>query len=175
MHALSSIFSIRKPFNAHEETLLSIDVRIYMFLHKTPTNNFPIASFPLVQFLLIVLSVSHLHQQWESSVGGILSGVRFSGFAGASGYRIRPSNCILVLRSLDVGFVRLPVITGDCCDDITHVGFAELKETADDRANIGGTIIGGPILGQQLAQYILTDHQDADCRPMIRLILSRQW
>ena len=56
----------------------------------------------------------------------------------------------------------------------SEVGFAELKETADDRANIGGTIIGAPIVGQQLAQYILTDHQDADCRPMIRLILSRQ-
>ena len=41
-------------------------------------------------------------------------------------------------------------------------------------ANIGGTIIGAPIVGQQLAQYILTDHQDADCRTMIRLILSRQ-
>ena len=45
---------------------------------------------------------------------------------------------------------------------------------ADGQANIGGTIIGAPIVGQQLAQYILTDHQDADCRPMIRLILSRQ-
>ena len=56
----------------------------------------------------------------------------------------------------------------------TQAGFAELKETADNRANIGGTIIGAPIVGQQLAQYILTDHQDADCRPMIRLILSRQ-
>ena len=56
----------------------------------------------------------------------------------------------------------------------TQVGFAELKETADDRANIEGTIIGAPIVGQQLAQFILTDHQDADCRPMIRLILSRQ-
>ena len=57
---------------------------------------------------------------------------------------------------------------------ITQVGFADLKETADDRATIGGTIIGAPIVGQQMAQYILTDHQDADCRPMIRLILSRQ-
>ena len=57
---------------------------------------------------------------------------------------------------------------------ISQVGFAELKKTADDRANIGGTIIGAPIVGQQLAQYILTDHQDADYRPMIRLILSRQ-
>ena len=56
----------------------------------------------------------------------------------------------------------------------SQVGFAELKESADDRANIGGTVIGVPIVGQQLAQYILTDHQDADCRPMIRLILSRQ-
>ena len=31
---------------------------------------------------------------------------------------------------------------------IPQVGFAELKETADDRANIGGTIIGAPIVGQ---------------------------
>ena len=31
---------------------------------------------------------------------------------------------------------------------IAQVGFAELKETADDRANIGGTIIGAPIIGQ---------------------------
>ena len=29
-----------------------------------------------------------------------------------------------------------------------QVGFAELKETADDRANIVGTIIGAPIVGQ---------------------------
>ena len=55
-----------------------------------------------------------------------------------------------------------------------QVGFAELKKSADDRANISGTIIGAPIVSQQLAQYILTHHQDADCRPMIRLILSRQ-
>ena len=34
-------------------------------------------------------------------------------------------------------------------DDIalTQVGFAELKKTADNRANIGGTIIGVPIIG----------------------------
>ena len=57
---------------------------------------------------------------------------------------------------------------------MSQVGFAELKETADNRANIGGTIIGVLIVAQQLAQYILTDHQDADCRPMIWLILSRQ-
>ena len=57
---------------------------------------------------------------------------------------------------------------------VSQVGFAELKETADDRANIGGTIIGAPIVGQQLAQYIITDHQDAVCKPMIRLILSGQ-
>ena len=56
----------------------------------------------------------------------------------------------------------------------TQVGFAELRKTADDRANIGDTITGAPIVGQQLAQYILTDHQDADCRPTIRLIWSRQ-
>ena len=57
----------------------------------------------------------------------------------------------------------------------TQVGFAELKKTADDRTNIGGTIIGAPIVGQQLAQYILTDHQDAVCTPMIRFILSHQF
>ena len=34
----------------------------------------------------------------------------------------------------------------------TQVGFAELKETANDRADIGRTIIGAPIVGQQLAQ-----------------------
>ena len=56
----------------------------------------------------------------------------------------------------------------------SQVGFAELKKTANDRANISGTIIGAPIVGQQLDQYILTDQQDADCRPMITLILSRQ-
>ena len=30
----------------------------------------------------------------------------------------------------------------------TQVGFVELKETADDRANIGRTIIDAPIIGQ---------------------------
>ena len=34
---------------------------------------------------------------------------------------------------------------------------------ADDRADISGTIIGAPIVVQQLTQYILTDDQDADC------------
>ena len=29
-----------------------------------------------------------------------------------------------------------------------QVGFAEFKNTADNRANIGGTIIGAPIVGQ---------------------------
>ena len=33
-------------------------------------------------------------------------------------------------------------------DTTTQVGFAELKETADNRANIGGTIIGAKIIGQ---------------------------
>ena len=36
---------------------------------------------------------------------------------------------------------------------VAQTGFAELKETADDRVNIGGTIIGAPIVGQQLEQY----------------------
>ena len=53
---------------------------------------------------------------------------------------------------------------------VSQVGFSELKETAYDRANIGA-----PIVGWQLAQYILTDHQDADCGPMIRLMLWRQF
>ena len=30
----------------------------------------------------------------------------------------------------------------------TQVGFSELKKTADNRANIGGTIIGVPMVGQ---------------------------
>ena len=34
---------------------------------------------------------------------------------------------------------------------VAQVEFTESKETADDRANIGGTIIGVPIVGQQLA------------------------
>ena len=56
--------------------------------------------------------------------------------------------------------------------DFTQVGFAELKETADYRANIGGTIIGAPIVGQQLAIYILTDRQDVDYRSNIN---SQNW
>ena len=31
---------------------------------------------------------------------------------------------------------------------LTQVGFAEFNNTADNRANIGGTIIGAPIVGQ---------------------------
>ena len=30
----------------------------------------------------------------------------------------------------------------------TQVGFADFNNTADNRANIGGTIIGAPIVGQ---------------------------
>ena len=30
----------------------------------------------------------------------------------------------------------------------TQVGFAEFNNTADNRANMGGTIIGAPIVGQ---------------------------
>ena len=55
----------------------------------------------------------------------------------------------------------------------TQVGFAELKETADDRANIGDTIIGTPIVDQNLAQYILTDHQKAYIvTPIVGLLTS---
>ena len=31
---------------------------------------------------------------------------------------------------------------------LSQVGFAESNNTADNRANIGGTIIGAPIVGQ---------------------------
>ena len=31
---------------------------------------------------------------------------------------------------------------------LSQVGFAEFNNTADNRANIGGTIIGAPIVGQ---------------------------
>ena len=37
--------------------LMLIDASIHTFLNKTPPNNFPFESFPLVQFLLVVLSV----------------------------------------------------------------------------------------------------------------------
>ena len=33
-------------------------------------------------------------------------------------------------------------------DVATQVGFAEFNNTADNRADIGGTIIGAPIVGQ---------------------------
>ena len=62
--------------------LMPIDVRIYMFLNKTPTNNFPFASFPLVQLLLIVLSVnvtyiSNGSLQWVAySQGRVSAGSR---------------------------------------------------------------------------------------------------
>ena len=55
--------------------LMPIDVRIYMFLKKTPRNNFPFASFPLVQFLLIVLplkvtSISNGSTAWVAGSQG---------------------------------------------------------------------------------------------------------
>ena len=60
-------------------------------------------------------------------------------------------------------------------NNLSQVEFAESKETADDRANIDGTVIGAPIVGQYSAQYyIWSDHQNADCTPMIGLVLSRQ-
>ena len=34
------------------------------------------------------------------------------------------------------------------CNSASQVGFAEFNNTADNRANIGGTIIGAPIVGQ---------------------------
>ena len=61
---------------------MPIDVRIYMFLNKTPTNNFLLASFTLVQFLLIVLSVKGTYirngsQAWVAhSEGRALAGSR---------------------------------------------------------------------------------------------------
>ena len=35
-----------------------------------------------------------------------------------------------------------------CLLHLPQVGFAEFNNTADNRANIGGTIIGAPIAGQ---------------------------
>ena len=35
-----------------------------------------------------------------------------------------------------------------CSHGAPQVGFAEFNNTADNRANIGGTIIGAPIVGQ---------------------------
>ena len=68
MCVLSSIFSIRKTFNAYDETWNVFSLAMscqstweFMFLNKTPTNNFPFANFPLVQFLLIVFSVKVTH------------------------------------------------------------------------------------------------------------------
>ena len=72
--------------------LMLIDARIHTFLNKTPTNNFPFESFPLVQFLLIVLCISYIYYKWMSSVGCILSGARFRRLARNSGDRIRPFN-----------------------------------------------------------------------------------
>ena len=46
---------------------------------------------------------------------------------------------------------------------LSQVRFAELKETADDRANIGGIIIDAPIVGQQLAQYLYINWS-SECR-----------
>ena len=73
MHVLSSIFSI---------DLIAIDVRIYMFFDKTPTNNFPFASFSLVQFLLIVLSV-----KVTSISNGSLAWVAYSQGCASAGSR----------------------------------------------------------------------------------------
>ena len=61
---------------------MPIDVRIDMFLNKTPTNNFPFASFPLVQFLLTVLSV-----KVTSISNGILAWVAYSQRHASAGSR----------------------------------------------------------------------------------------
>ena len=37
---------------------------------------------------------------------------------------------------------------GNTLEPLTQLGFAELKETANNRADIGGTIIGVSIIGQ---------------------------
>ena len=51
--------------------------------------------------------------------------------------------CVGIIRSTPCD---LYVIIRRC--DRTQVGFAESNNTADNRANIGGTIIGAPIVGQ---------------------------
>ena len=44
--------------------------------------------------------------------------------------------------------VSLTAETTSPSDYLSQVGFAEFNNTADNRANIGGTIIGAPIVGQ---------------------------
>ena len=51
------------------------------------------------------------------------------------------SNWIWLLANLVPMVVSLVVLS-------TQVGFAEFNNTADNRANIGGIIIGAPIVGQ---------------------------
>ena len=51
----------------------------------------------------------------------------------------------------------------------TQVVLAELKETANDRANIGGTLMGAPILGQKLAQYTRCVRKVSDLRSYLRV------
>ena len=44
--------------------------------------------------------------------------------------------------------IRENVKPKEIISEVTQVGFAEFNNTADNRANIGGTIIGAPIVGQ---------------------------
>ena len=45
-------------------------------------------------------------------------------------------------------YVQLISSSAQRAELVSQVGFAEWKETADDRANIGGTIIGAPVVDQ---------------------------
>ena len=69
--------------------LIPIDVRIHTFFNKTRTNNFPIESFSLQQFLLIVLSVKVTYIR-----NGCLAWVAYS-----QGRALDDSRAILVIES----------------------------------------------------------------------------
>ena len=82
---------------------MAIDVRIYMFLNKTSTNNFPFASFPLVQFLLIVLSVKVTYISNDC-----LAWVAYSQGRASAGSR---AHLVRVLARMAAGFTQSPTKT----------------------------------------------------------------
>ena len=74
---------------------MPIDVRIYMFLNKTLSNNVPFESFPLLQFLLIVLcvKVTYISNGSQTLVAHSQRRASAPRFARTFGYRIRPCYC----------------------------------------------------------------------------------
>ena len=66
-----------------------------------------------------------------------------SSFLKQKSFSVKDANISLVTLEKNVWHL-LNLLT----DNLTQVGFAEFNNTADNRANIGGTIIGAPIVGQ---------------------------